>query len=412
MMRYTLILLLISINLITNNVKCQNLVFNGDFETYTALPNSLSDWSFCTGWNNVNLSMSTWPYATPDYFHTNGTGDAKLPNCKYGTVSAHSGNGIFGLYSKHSSQLNSRDYIASQLIAPLTVGVTYTISFWITSGSAPYYYGSSCNHMGVQLSMAPLTQVNHENIGGTPQAEILTEHWSTNWVQYSFSYLATNAYQYVTVGNFNTDATTTTTVRAAANYTAGVYYFIDDLVIEPTVILPIELLSFDAQIIGKDVSITWQTNTEINNDYFTVEHSHNLENWQEVAVVKGAGNSSNIINYQLTDYNPYAGTSYYRLKQTDFDNKFEYTSNRAVTFNEMDENPLLIYPNPTENTITIKGIAAEIDHISLFNLLGQNLNHQILFNRGDGNVEVDLSNLSSGVYLLKTATASHKVYKK
>ena len=110
----------------------------------------------------MNMSLANWPYATPDYLHHSGTGDASLPNSKWATVNAHDGNAIMGLYSRHSSQSNSRDYVSTQLSSPLVIGTTYTISFWLSSGSGNYYYGSSSSNFGVQLTTAPMTQNDHE----------------------------------------------------------------------------------------------------------------------------------------------------------------------------------------------------------------------------------------------------------
>jgi len=400
-------ILIITIAFTFGKINGQNLVPNGSFETYSSLPNSLSDWSFCTGWNNVNMSMSTWPYATPDFYHTSGTGDAQLPNCKYGTVNPHTGNAIMGLYSRHSSQTNARDYIATQLSAPLVVGTTYNISFWITNGGAPYYYGSACNHFGIQLSMSPLNQNQHENIGGTPQAEIAAQHWSSNWVQYTFTYVATNPYQYVTIGNFNNDATTSTTNHASANYNAGVYYFIDDVVIEPTVVLPVSLIDFTAYKDGEHVKIEWQTEAEINNDYFTIEKSNNLIDWEEVMVVKGKGNSSNKSNYNEIDNYPFEGISYYRLKQTDYNGEFEYSTNRTVNF--YDENEIKIYPNPIDNIFTIENTNNK--EVKLVNLLGQNVDF-VIINKSEDSVEIDISTLSKGVYVFFVGNSSYKIYKK
>jgi len=82
------LLSLLTLTLYYNHGVCQNLVPNGDFETYTALPNSSGDWDFCTGWSNVNGNFGAWPYATPDYFHTSGTGGGNLPNAQFATVNA------------------------------------------------------------------------------------------------------------------------------------------------------------------------------------------------------------------------------------------------------------------------------------------------------------------------------------
>ncbi|MCC6252410.1 MAG: hypothetical protein IT238_08120, partial [Bacteroidia bacterium] len=96
--------------------------------------------------------------------------------------------------------------------------------------------------------------------------------------------------------------------------------------------LPITLLEFNAQPVIDEVSITWTTASEINNDYFNVERSKDGIHFESIAQIPGAGNSHTILNYKTMDAQPYEGVSYYRLKQTDFDGKFEYSTIKSVNF--------------------------------------------------------------------------------
>ncbi|MCK6650293.1 MAG: DUF2341 domain-containing protein, partial [Bacteroidia bacterium] len=86
--------------------------------------------------------------------------------------------------------------------------------------------------------------------------------------------------------------------------------------------LPIELLSFTAQYVGENVKLRWETSSEHNNDYFTIERSADGTNFSDIGTVNGAGNSSVHQNYQFIDHDPYEAITYYRLKQTDFDGAF------------------------------------------------------------------------------------------
>jgi hypothetical protein len=89
-------------------------------------------------------------------------------------------------------------------------------------------------------------------------------------------------------------------------------------------ILPIELLSFTPSIKPDRIELNWTTGSEINNDYFTLERSRDLYGWEVLGFVEGAGNSSTPLSYSFSDLRPLDGLAYYRLKQTDFDGKFEY----------------------------------------------------------------------------------------
>ena len=96
--------------------------------------------------------------------------------------------------------------------------------------------------------------------------------------------------------------------------------------------LPIELLSFTPQVNPDRINLNWTTGTEINNDYFTIERSRDLYGWEVLGFVPGAGNSSVPISYSFSDMRPLDGLAYYRLKQTDFDGKFEYFGPIAANY--------------------------------------------------------------------------------
>ncbi len=89
--------------------------------------------------------------------------------------------------------------------------------------------------------------------------------------------------------------------------------------------LPVELLDFKADCDDKDMKISWITGSEINNDFFTVERGIDGIEFEPIASVKGAGNTSSIIHYAIHDIAPVNGINYYRLKQTDYDGDFKYS---------------------------------------------------------------------------------------
>lgn len=100
--------------------------------------------------------------------------------------------------------------------------------------------------------------------------------------------------------------------------------------------LPQVLLSFDAIFDDKKVELTWSSNTENNNNFFTIEKSKDAITFEEVTTIKGFGNNSSIISYFDVDYVPFEGISYYRLKQTDV--KGSILSSRLVSVNNKNSN--------------------------------------------------------------------------
>ena len=175
--------------------------------------------------------------------------------------------------------------------------------------------------------------------------------------------------------------------------------------------LPIKLTNFNAIALNnKSVSLDWQTATEINNDYFSIEKSIDGKNWELVENVNGAGNSSATLDYSLIDNNPYSGISYYRLKQTDYDSKFTYSNIRTVNI-DITEN-ISIFPNPTTGIITIVGNINELKTLEIYNLLGQNVTSKTnRLKNEETKVIIDLSSLKTGVYFVKTNRNSYKIGK-
>ncbi|MHB8401938.1 MAG: hypothetical protein ACYDCN_07975, partial [Bacteroidia bacterium] len=108
--------------------------------------------------------------------------------------------------------------------------------------------------------------------------------------------------------------------------------------------LPIQLLSFNAVPNDEKVDIKWETATEENNAYFTIEKSKDGINFTKLIDVPGAGNSTTYRNYAETDYQPYSGTSYYRLKQTDYNNNYKYFNIVSVNFTVQQN--IVVGPNP------------------------------------------------------------------
>lgn len=112
-----------------------------------------------------------------------------------------------------------------------------------------------------------------------------------------------------------------------------------------TVILPVSLKSFNAAKINQsDVSITWQTASEINNSYFSIERSSDAVNFFPVAKVN-AQNGSGVNNYSFTDKSAKEGMNYYRLKQVDIDGKVVYSYVVKVFIENSNRTVQVIYRN-------------------------------------------------------------------
>jgi hypothetical protein len=116
--------------------------------------------------------------------------------------------------------------------------------------------------------------------------------------------------------------------------------------------LPVLMLSFSVKKSGIRAEINWQTATETNNHFFTIQRSKDGVDLDDIATIKGAGTSSEINSYTAFDNEPYKQLSYYRIKQTDFDGKTSYTD--FVSFNLKSEFHFQVFPNPFGNSTTFQ----------------------------------------------------------
>ena len=160
--------------------------------------------------------------------------------------------------------------------------------------------------------------------------------------------------------------------------------------------LPITLISFEVFTQGSDIEILWSTASEKNNEYFVIERSIDANNWQELLIVEGAGNSTEIINYNALDKNPLTGISYYRLKQVDFDGTFSYSG--IETANTSNYFRMLAYPMPAREEVTIT-VESLITQISVHNIQGQAI--LVPIEKSVGAYKLDISHLNPGIYSIR-----------
>lgn len=169
--------------------------------------------------------------------------------------------------------------------------------------------------------------------------------------------------------------------------------------------LPIELLYFDAIKVGETVELEWVTSTEINTDYFEIQRSLDGINFETIGKLSAAGNSIEEIEYTFIDSKPEIGDNYYRIKQVDLDQKYEYLPIRVVNFEYVETlGEVKIYPNPSNGEV-LNVQLEKIDlntgqfQIDIYNIQGKKVYSEGNFT--DYNLTIELNGkLQSGVYLI------------
>jgi hypothetical protein len=115
---------------------------------------------------------------------------------------------------------------------------------------------------------------------------------------------------------------------------------------------PVTLTQWTTEPTQEGVNLSWQTSEEVNNSHFEVQRSSDAQNFEAIGRVAGRGNSTETNTYTLLDASPRLGLNYYRLKQMDFDGKFEYS---RVIVAQYDGNGMFrAYPNPATDQLSIE----------------------------------------------------------
>lgn len=137
-------------------------------------------------------------------------------------------------------------------------------------------------------------------------------------------------------------------------------------------IVPVELSSFTANAVNKNVQLNWSTATETNNSGFEV-----VRDGSKIAFVAGVGTSTEINNYAYTDKNVAVGSHSYQLVQIDLDGtrsivaSTEVNVANVVTKFGMEQN----YPNPFNPSTKISYSVPQSGNVKIevFNTIGQSV---------------------------------------
>jgi hypothetical protein len=177
--------------------------------------------------------------------------------------------------------------------------------------------------------------------------------------------------------------------------------------------LPISLLSFAGRKQDKTNMLEWSTASETNNKGFELQRSANGTDFTSIIFVNSkaiGGNSSAQLNYNFADVTPLAGTNYYRLKQVDKDGKFSMSQIVAIKGLKPTSLQLVnVYPNPTANKLNVNIESPVTENVTLFvtDMAGKTLiNLRKAVAVGDNNIELNVSALPTGSYLIKAICAN------
>lgn len=206
--------------------------------------------------------------------------------------------------------------------------------------------------------------------------------------------------QWTDKGNGGTTGTTTagTVISAAAVTGFGPFTLASSTASNP---LPVTFNWFAAQCENKQAILRWNTESELQNDFFTIESSLNALDWQYAATIDGTGTSTAPTTYSWTDVSGSDRGKYYRLSQTDLNGE---KTVHGIVYQESclsaPDHTLNIYPNPARSSVYL------LTEETITEVIVMDSEGKILENAGVDleNKQVDFSTFPNGVYYLKIAT--------
>lgn len=208
-----------------------------------------------------------------------------------------------------------------------------------------------------------------------------------------------------THNNGDQSGTGTSTISAKRS---GLTSFSDFMIGYGNNVLPVEWLSLDAHAYQKGININWLTASEINNDYFEIEHSTDGSHYNSVGRVEGQGNSNSINTYQFLHQNPVAGANYYRIRQVDYDGNYDYSDIVTATWTGVPMHGLniaYVYFGNDDQKALVEFIPNREIAIFIFDIHGNILyQNQQITNAHFTSINLSQLVLDPGLYVLKVSS--------
>lgn len=184
--------------------------------------------------------------------------------------------------------------------------------------------------------------------------------------------------------------------------------------------LPVDIVSFNGSADQNNVTLSWQTSWELNNDRFEIRRKINgSDNWVIAGSIRGAGNSNEIMNYSYTDNNLTSGQYEYKLVSIDYDGN-AIADNSPITTVEvgvpMNFSVSQNYPNPF-NPVTKIDFQLPVDalvNVKVYDMTGREVANIIneFKTAGYHTFQFDGSNLASGMYVYRISAGNFSSTKK
>lgn len=217
--------LILTVCLLPGLVKTQNLVPNGDFETYSSCPSTYGQLDLATPWNKPNAGST-------DYFNACAPGitPVSVP-AHFGNGYQHprSGDGYVGFTTYKSSYPDFREYLQTPLSQPLLASGCYAFSMYLNTKNTARF---ATDRIGVHFRQGPKigitpTVLNASAHIESPAGIILNDTF--NWTPVQGYYNAIGGEDHLIIGSFHPDAGASLVERMPGSLEDYAYYYVDDV---------------------------------------------------------------------------------------------------------------------------------------------------------------------------------------
>lgn len=197
--------------------------------------------------------------------------------------------------------------------------------------------------------------------------------------------------------------TVTTLGSGTTVFTASFTGFSRFFLVDGGVTLPVTLTDFKVKLTNdQDAILTWLAESEHNNRGFEIEMSRDGSTFVLLGTVASQGNSFIQQHYEFLHMKPQAGLTFYRLKQTDIDGKYEYSKIISLYLNN-NRVKVSVYPVPAKNKITINfGTVISKGEIEIFSADMKIVKREKI-NSPQLTKDININNLSKGIYFIRYA---------
>ncbi len=170
--------------------------------------------------------------------------------------------------------------------------------------------------------------------------------------------------------------------------------------------LPVELVELETKANEETIDLFWATASEVNNAGFEIERSTQPNSgFEYIGWVEGNGTSNEMIHYSFEDRYVEKGiTYYYRLRQVDFNEEYEFSNIVSAKIEDAKKNiAFSIFPNPVDTYLNINfGIEQNQDiHYNIIDVQGRLLYSSFQEGNRTTSLQIDVSSLAAGVYFIQ-----------